>query len=134
MIDGLKFHHLGIATAELQGTAELYSKLGFQGSEVIHDPLQKVQICFLSKSNHPLLELVAPADETSPVNAILQKTGTSLYHSCYEVADLDERIAAFRKERFLLVVKPVPAIAFENRRVCFLYHPQIGLIELLEQA
>jgi methylmalonyl-CoA/ethylmalonyl-CoA epimerase len=134
LIDELKFHHLGIATADLQGTVGLYSKLGFQRSEVIHDPLQKVQICFLSKSNHPLLELIAPADDTSPVNTILQKAGTSPYHSCYEVTDLEERIAEFRNERFLLVVKPVRAIAFENRRVCFLYHPQIGLIELLEQA
>lgn len=134
LITELIFHHLGIATADIESTIELYRKLGFENSDIIYDPLQKVHICFLTKSNHPLLELVAPADESSPVNNILKKAGTSPYHSCYEVKSLEEAIAALRKQRFLLVVKPVPAVALANRRICFVYHPQIGLIELLEQS
>jgi hypothetical protein len=39
----------------------------------------------------------------------------------------------FIKKRFLLVVKPVEAVAFNYRRVCFLYHKDTGLIELLEK-
>ncbi len=34
----------------------------------------------------------------------------------------------------MVVVKPIEAIAFDNRRVAFLFNKDAGLIELLEKA
>jgi methylmalonyl-CoA/ethylmalonyl-CoA epimerase len=130
----MKFHHIGVATENIELTANIYELLGYKKGELINDPLQKVKLCFLKKIGFPMVELVSPADITSPVNTILKKNGTIPYHTCYEVFDLEDKIIYLKKNKFILVVKPIAAVAFGNRRVCFLYHKGIGLIELLEKG
>ena len=127
------FHHVGIATESIVKTSELYAEAGYRKSEVIYDPKQNVKICFLEKDGSPLLELVESVDETSPVRNILNKIGVSAYHFCYEVENLEDSIAQLRQKKFMLLVKPVEAVAFDGRRICFLYHKETGLIELLEK-
>jgi methylmalonyl-CoA/ethylmalonyl-CoA epimerase len=127
------FHHAGIASESIAKTSELYVGTGYRMTEMIHDPRQNVKISFLEKEGSPLLELVEPVDETSPVRNILDKIGVSAYHFCYEVENLDNSIAQLRQKKFMLLVKPVEAVAFDGRRICFLYHKDAGLIELLEK-
>ena len=55
------------------------------------------------------------------------------YHTCYEVVDIEVEIKKLKKNGYIQVSKTVPAIAFENRLVCFLYNKNIGLIELLNK-
>ena len=129
----MDFHHIGIATADIQKTTESYLALGFTAGDVIFDPIQNVNISFLQKEMHPLIELVSPVDEKSPVFDIIKKNGTMPYHLCYEIDDLEESIKQFKGKRFLQVSKPAPAIAFQNRRICFMYNRHIGLLELLEK-
>lgn len=126
------FHHIGIATADIEKSIEAYSKLGYSCYQKTEDPIQQVQLAFLKKENSPILELVAPTNQNSPINRILEKNGTMSYHFCYEVEDIESTIVELRKSKFILTVKPVPAIAFGNRLVAFLYHKQTGLIELLQ--
>jgi methylmalonyl-CoA/ethylmalonyl-CoA epimerase len=38
-----------------------------------------------------------------------------------------------KKQRFAQILPPTPALAFNGRRICFLYNPSLGLIELLEK-
>ncbi len=71
--------------------------------------------------------------KTSPVYNILKKVGVSAYHFCYEVDNLQNSIEELEAKDFRLLVEPVGAIAFDNRKICFLYHLDAGLIELLEQ-
>lgn len=78
------------------------------------------------------MELISPKDDTSPVCKNLQKNGVSPYHICYEVENLEGIMAELKKEKFLVVSRPVPAVAMGNRRVCFLYSKNVGLIELVE--
>jgi methylmalonyl-CoA/ethylmalonyl-CoA epimerase len=80
----------------------------------------------------PIYELVEPIDETSPVNKILDKTGVTPYHICYETDDIYGVINNLKKQGYLLLQTPVPAIALDNRKICFMYHKDAGLIELLE--
>ena len=133
MLPNAIFHHIGIAVESIEKTALFYTEAGYKMSDKIFDSKQNVNISFLKKSDSPLLELVEPVDETSPVRNILNKIGVSAYHFCYEVDNLEESIAQLRKKRFMLLVKPVEAIAFDNRKICFLYHKDTGLIELLEK-
>jgi methylmalonyl-CoA/ethylmalonyl-CoA epimerase len=128
----MKFHHLGVATANIETSAQSYSFFGYKPGDIIYDPIQKVNLCFLEKENSPIIELVSPTEGSSPVNTILKKNGTMPYHTCYEVIDLEENINILKKNKFILVVKPVQAIAFNNHRICFLFHKGAGLIELLE--
>tara|TARA_B100000767_G_C19775959_1_gene542618 strand:+ start:1072 stop:1479 length:408 start_codon:yes stop_codon:yes gene_type:complete len=135
MTEDLDFHHIGIATGDLEKSIELYEFMGYvtKGSRGIVDPIQRVKLAFMFKKNHPLIELVSPLDEESPVKTILNKMRTTPYHTCYETSDLEVTIKDFKKQRFVLVQKPTPAIAFNNKKIAFLYHKYIGLIELLEK-
>jgi methylmalonyl-CoA/ethylmalonyl-CoA epimerase len=68
------------------------------------------------------------------ISNILKKVGVSAYHICYETNRLQETIEEMEKQDFRVLVEPVEAIAFDNRKICFLYHVDIGLIELLEKS
>jgi len=129
----MEFHHVGVAVNSIEETAKCYVNMGYSLSETFEDPIQNVRIAFLKREGSPLLELVEPVDKTSPVYNILKKIGVSAYHFCYEINNLQESIENFEKRDFRLLIEPVPAVAFNNRRICFLYHLDIGLIELLEK-
>ena len=132
MLDKLRFHHIGIATYSLKETSDQYKKWGFNISGIVHDPIQNVNICFLTKNNHPLIELIEPITDTSPIINILNKIGVSPYHICYEVEDMEESIRELRENKFIPIIRPSKAIALENKLICFLYKKEIGLIELLQ--
>lgn len=132
MLSEFKFHHVGIAVNDIDETASLYMAAGYEKTETVFDPIQNVHICFLSKKGMPTLELLASNDETSPIYKTLQKNGVTPYHCCYEVDDIEDAVSRLRKMRYVATSKPVPAVAIEGRRVCFLFHKKIGLIELVE--
>jgi len=133
MLPNAIFHHVGIATESINRTTVFFMEAGYKITNVVFDPKQNVNISFLEKTGSILLELVEPAGEKSPVRNILDKVGVSAYHLCYEVENLDDGITQLRNKKFMLLIKPVEAIAFDGRKICFLYHKEIGLIELLEK-
>jgi len=133
MLKNLKLSHIGIATGNIEKTSLFYSKIGYSASDVVFDPAQNVNICFLRKDGQPEMELLAPADEKSPVNRIIAANGVTPYHICYEVKDIDCAIKDLKSEKFIVVSKPVPACAMNNERVSFLFNKDVGLIELVEK-
>lgn len=134
MLEDLRFHHLGIACFSIEESKLFYEQMGYQASLPIEDSIQDIRICFLEKDGMPTLELLAPVDDKSPVNRILEAQGVTPYHICYETDDLDKTIAKLQKEhKFVRVSKPSPACAIENRRVAFMYRKDIGLIEFVEK-
>lgn len=133
MDKNIRFHHLGVACKDIRKTGNRYEELGYRMGEIIFDPLQNVNICFLTHRSMPLVELLSPVDEKSPVVQILNKVGVTPYHTCYEVDYLDDAVKAFRKQRYVVVAPPKEACAIENKRVAFLYNPDMGLIELIEK-
>lgn len=132
IIEGLKFHHIGYAVKSIDETANFYVSKGWTLSEETIDPIQNTKIAFLKRDGFPLMELVAPVDETSPIVKTLDKVGVSTYHVCYGVNDLEDVVKQLRKEKFLPLFKPVPANALDNKRICYLYNAIVGLIELVE--
>lgn len=132
MTGTMKFHHIGIAVFDIDTTAGLYERAGFHRSPAIYDPIQNVNICWLTREDTPTVELLAPADETSPVNLTLEKNGVTPYHCCYVVEDIEAAAAELKKQRYIMVSKPAEAVAFRGSRVCFLFNKNIGLIELVE--
>lgn len=133
MINELRFHHIGVACRDIDETKPFYLGIGYEASETIVDPIQNIKICFLSKPSIPLIELLAPVDEKSPINRTLDASGVTPYHICYEVDDINAAIKELREQRFVRVSKPQPACAIGNRQVCFLYKKEVGLIELVEK-
>jgi methylmalonyl-CoA/ethylmalonyl-CoA epimerase len=134
MLEGFRFHHIGIACFSIVESKLFYEQLGYLATEVQDDPIQDIRICFLEKPGMPTLELLAPIDEKSPVNRILQSQGVTPYHICYEVDDFDQILTQLRKEeKFVRVSKPAPACAIANRRVAFMFRKDVGLVELVEK-
>lgn len=132
MLDSLIFHHLGVATKDIDATASVYAQGGYKRSTTIYDPIQNVKICWLTKEDTPIVELLAPVDDNSPVNRTLEKVGVSPYHCCYVVDNLEDAYAELRKQKYIMVSKPAEAVAFCSSRVCFLFNKNVGLIELVE--
>lgn len=132
MLGGMRFHHIGVAVFDIDATALVYERGGYRRSATVFDPIQNVKICWLTKENAPIVELLAPVDEKSPVNKTLEKNGVMPYHTCYVVDSIDETVSALRKQRYVIVSKPVEAVAFRGSKVCFLFNKNVGLIELVE--
>ena len=133
MLDSMKFHHIGIAVKEIEKTAAVYVQGGYNKSTITFDPIQNVNICWLVKDGMPTIELLAPVDEKSPVNNTLEKNGVTPYHTCYIVDDIESAVKELRKQKYIIVSKPEPAVAINNCKVAFLYNKNIGLIELVEE-
>ena len=132
MLDSFKFHHIGVAVKDIDKTAAMYEDGGYEMSDIIFDPVQNVDICWLTKEGMPTVELLAPVDESSPVCMILEKNGVTPYHTCYVVEDINDAVAELRKQKYVLVSKPVEAVAIHNCKVAFLHNKHVGLIELVE--
>jgi methylmalonyl-CoA/ethylmalonyl-CoA epimerase len=133
----LKIHHLGVATADMVAALAFYQDvLGFtRESGPFDDPIQKVRVCFLRRTAHDdfVVELITPLDNASPVNGYLSK-GLGAYHICYEVADLEKAQTEMRARKCLPISAPVPAVAFEGRRIAWWFTPTKHLIELVESS
>ena len=132
MLLNLRFHHIGYAVHDILVTAEYYIKAGWTLSDIQTDTVQNTKIVFLSKEKMPLIELVAPVDETSPIVKTLEKAGVSTYHICYEADDIQQAVAELRKQKYIPLFNPVEAVALDNRKICYLYNKSVGLIEIVE--
>jgi methylmalonyl-CoA/ethylmalonyl-CoA epimerase len=121
-------HHVGIACRSIEpvrrwvhDTHDVISDSG-----VVHDPLQRADLCLLSLNGSLAIELVSGEAVLG-----LLKRAQSYYHMCYEVDDIDAAARTLTASRCRLIREPAPAVLFDGRRVCFALGPA-GLVELLE--
>ncbi len=128
----MKIHHYGLATKDFDRTVNAFRLLGHEVSSKVEDPVQKVSLAFVQCKDH-LIEIICDLDDHGPTRTIVNKNGSSLYHICYEVEQLESTIEQLQKQGFLLRHKPVPAVAFKGKKIAWLYHFSLGLIELLEK-
>jgi UDP-4-amino-4,6-dideoxy-N-acetyl-beta-L-altrosamine N-acetyltransferase len=132
----MKVHHIGYAVKSIEASAFRYISLGYRRlSDICDDTGRGVRILFLRHIvTGETIELVAPMGEESPVSGQLQKMKglASPYHICYEVPDLQEAIDWLKKEKYILVDAPAEAPAIGGRKVAFLLHRDVGMIELVE--
>lgn len=129
---GLRLHHIGIITPDAAASAAFYATLGYRQTLAVTDDIQQIEIVLMQRGTEPLIELIRPLSETVPAGTWLKRIKAGAYHTCFETDDLQASIAALRRSGVARVYGPVPAIAFENRRVAFLWGRVTGLIELLE--
>jgi methylmalonyl-CoA/ethylmalonyl-CoA epimerase len=130
----IKLHHVGIAVRSIdeQGTGYCQAIGIASPREPVADELQNVRVAFADLGDGVALEFVEPLGEKSPIDRILSRGG-GLYHVCYEVADLDAELARVRALGGLLVNGPVPAAAFDGRRIAFVYTAGHDLVEFVER-
>lgn len=129
----MRLHHVGIVVDNIDKKVALYRRVvpvGFP-SEIIYDEIQQVRVAFVDAGNNVALEFIEPGGEGSPVIRALRQ-GVNLHHLCYEVQDLGLAVAQAREAGALVVCEPVPARAFEGRRIAFVYSAVGGLTEFVE--
>ena len=130
-----KCHHIGIAVPDMAKSIAWYEKcMGYKViSGPFDDPLQNVTVCFMScgdPAEFPL-ELVAPLGPNSPVDNVLAKH-QGAYHLCYEVSDMEQTLNWARENRCIIVSQPVPAVAFDQLKIAWIFTPTRQLIEVVE--
>jgi methylmalonyl-CoA/ethylmalonyl-CoA epimerase len=130
------FHHIGFVVASIADSVQGFiDALHTDWDGVIfHDPNQLVRVTFLRGKNagSPRLELVEPAAEDSPVIPFLKKGG-GLHHLCYEVENLEQQLTFCRSKGSLIARPPLPAVAFDGRRIAWVYTKNKLLLEYLER-
>ena len=124
----LKFNHIGIACENisevivfLESTFNIVSK-----SKIIYHENHGVDACLLTNDDGTNIELVSGKNIESFV-----KKKQSLYHSCWEVNNIDTAIKIFCDNDAVLISEPKESLLFNNRKVAFLY-TSVGILELLE--
>jgi methylmalonyl-CoA/ethylmalonyl-CoA epimerase len=125
--------HIGYAVHDIQKTAQYYVDGGWNLSEIYDENIQNTKIAFLTKVGMPTIELVSPLDGGSPVDNVLKHSGVAPYHICYVVDDMMEAVEELYEEGFKPLFMPVKSVAMDNREICYLYHLELGVIELVSR-
>jgi methylmalonyl-CoA/ethylmalonyl-CoA epimerase len=133
-----KLLHVGVAVPALGPAEETLANLfGYKlVSGPFDDPIQKVSVEFLAQSDKDAaeIELIAPAAEDSPIRSMLAKDGGGAYHLCFETSDIEAAVAHAKALGCIIVSPPVPAVAFQGRRIAWIYTRSRQLFELVEAS
>ena len=118
-----KINHIGLAVPDIEAflrkTAPLYE--GFSRGPMIVNERQKVRELYMT-DGVTTVELLEPLGEGAPLQAFLNRNPSGgLIHLALEVVDLDAAIARVIAAGGRLVVAPVPDVAFNERRIAFVY-------------
>ena len=133
---GLRFHHLGLATADEEASMAFLVDLGYTEVRQAYDPEQKVHCRLMRHDASPMVELLVAVDSPGPLDGVLKGARSALYHSCFACDDAVASLEAIREagQRVLPVSSPKPAALFDMAPVSFHFVPSFGLIELLETS
>ena len=133
---GFKLRHVGVAVPSLDPATDTLSTLfGYRViSGPFDDPIQKVSVNFLTQSDNDVaeIELIAPLGQDSPITAMLAKSGGGAYHLCFETTDIERALVHAKNNGCVVVSGPVPAVAFNGRRIAWIYAKSRQLFELVE--
>ena len=124
--------HIGYVTKSIERSAETFKILGYSAMDVICDDTQKTKICMLRKEGEVSVELVEPYPENATMLNMLKK-GTTPYHTCYTVPDVQATYVELKELGFTPLFPPVAAPAFNNRLICYFWKKDIGLVEIVEK-
>lgn len=124
--------HIGYVTKSIEKSAETFKVLGYSAENIINDDAQKTKICMLRKEGEVSIELVEPYPENATMLNMLKK-GTTPYHTCYAVPDVQTTYGELKELGFTPLFPPVAAPAFNNRLICYFWKKDIGLVEIVEK-
>ncbi len=129
----MRIDHIGYAVKNIEKAVHSMEPIGYTFESVIEDRDRNVFLRFGEMDGYRV-ELVAPmGGQESPVDKQLSAIGPTPYHICYISDDIEGDIERLKASRFKVTCPLAPAVAFDNRRVVFLYSLSVGLIEIVEE-
>ncbi|HEY8454862.1 MAG TPA: methylmalonyl-CoA epimerase [Actinopolymorphaceae bacterium] len=128
--------HVGIAVRDLDAAIAFYSEtFGMQPvhTEVNHDQDVREAMLRVGESG-PLLQLIAPLSEQSPIAKFLETRGEGIHQIAYSVDDVDQ-VAETLRERGLQLLYERARTGTGGSRVNFVHPKSAGgvLVELVEK-
>jgi methylmalonyl-CoA/ethylmalonyl-CoA epimerase len=63
---------------------------------------------------------------------MLSKGNGGAYHLCFETNDMEGALVHARNNGCVVLASPVPAVAFQGRRIAWIYTPSRQLFEIVE--
>jgi hypothetical protein len=132
-LSGIAFHHFGLAVAAPEEAFLYLASLGYTEGNSVFDPLQKVNLAMRHHSFMPDVEVIWPGEGPSPIDNLVKRTGSMIYHLCYSCPDPAAALSALERAGLetIVVSPPTPAILFGGREVSFHHISGFGLIEML---
>jgi len=133
----MKLDHIGIVVKDLEEAKNYYKNhYDFDDcSSIIDETTQNVKIIFIKVGfpELPVIEIIQPINEKSPIYNFLKKTGGGLHHMAYEVENLDKSISHFKNLKSITIGDIYSSAGHEGRRVIWFYTIFNEMIELIEQ-
>ena len=133
---GLEFHHFGLAVRSPDAAFRYLADLGYRDGSTCYDPLQKVHLAMRHHGRMPDVEVIWPGQEPSPIDRMLKRSDSMIYHLCYTSENVEGSLAAL--ERAGLEVLPLgiaqPAVLFDGIEVSFYNITGVGIIEIIAGA
>jgi Glyoxalase/Bleomycin resistance protein/Dioxygenase superfamily len=130
---GLEFHHFGLAVKSPEAAFRYLSDLGYRAGTSCYDPLQKVNLAMRHHDQMPDVEVIWPGHEPSPIDRMLKRSDSMIYHLCYTSNNVEASLSAL--ELAGLEVLPLglalPALLFGGLEVSFYNVTGVGIIEII---
>ncbi len=130
-MQGLKLHHIGVATKSIQRELKTFEALGYKPvSDIFEDEIQKIRGLFIEAEGQPALELLENMSPDGPLNSCL-KNGVKFYHFTYETKDIEKDLERFVSESRAKVIVPITTAKYFDK-ICFLMLPNMMMVELVQ--
>jgi len=130
----MKIHHIGIATSEIGGAAEMWDDLlGLRADHTEEVAGQKVRVCMLPLGESRL-ELVEPMSPDSPISKFLEKRGGGIHHIALSVEDIRATLQGL-KQKGARLIDEEPRAGAGGCLVAFIHPSSTGgvLLELVQE-
>jgi methylmalonyl-CoA/ethylmalonyl-CoA epimerase len=130
-----RIDHVGVAVEQIDDALQLYRdtlQMHLAHREVIDE--QGVEAALLDVGEGHV-ELLAPLAADTPVGRFLASRGPGLHHVAYQVADIDQTLAAL-KQAGLALIDAEPRTGIRGSRVAFMHPRATGgvLSEIVQPA
>jgi methylmalonyl-CoA/ethylmalonyl-CoA epimerase len=135
VIDGLVFHHLGVATSSIARATAHYELLGYRPEGgIFMDEGLGIRGLFLISETAPRVELLEDISESRAVVKPFLEKGVHIYHYGYETTDLPSSLSKLNDQGCRTLVPPTKAVGFDSRPVCFVVMKNRFILELIQAA
>ena len=124
--------HIGYLTDSIADTARQFESLGYQAGPITNDDTQRTRICMLTRTDEVAIELVEPYENNKTMVRMLKTHGVAPYHVCYRVDNIQQAYDQLIEQGWTALFAPVPAPAFNNRKICYFWKREAGFMELVE--
>lgn len=129
----MKIHHIGYLVKSIKESEKEFLYLGYKVERhKQYDEIRDLYIEFLINRGYRV-ELIEPAGENSVFHRLLQKYKNTAYHICYCTGNMKDTIEEFGKKHYVMIQEPLEAPCLDGKKVCFMTHRHMGMVEFLTE-